>query len=217
MYPLFETVKIEEGLWCNLAAHQGRMEQACRQIWGTIPNLDIKNQILIPEQFKKGLVKCRIPYGPQMGTPIFQKYAKKPVSSLQLVACKGLDYALKFTDRSKLDYLYSYKGDCDDVLISIEGLVTDTSYSNVVFWDGTRWITPELPLLEGTQRQVLLTSNQIHREKIKVNELHKYSKVVLINAMLGFDTAGHFDPTQIKPWLQPVVNFDGFDFQAKKQ
>jgi 4-amino-4-deoxychorismate lyase len=67
------------------------------------------------------------------------------------------------------------------------GLVSDTSYCNILFYDGAEWLTPEVPLLAGTQRQHLLDLGKIKTEKITPNDLHNYHKFMLINAMLEFD------------------------------
>ena len=73
----------------------------------------------------------------------------KNINYIQQVDCELFDYSLKYQDRSKLDRLFAMRGDRDEVLITINGIITDTSYSNVVLFDGSTWYTPEQPLLEG--------------------------------------------------------------------
>lgn len=55
------------------------------------------------------------------------------------------------------------------------------------FFDGDKWITTENPLLEGTCRARLLDQDLISIQKISVNQLQSFSKMMLINAMLDFD------------------------------
>ena len=58
------------------------------------------------------------------------------------------------------------KGDCDDILIIRNGLITDMSYANVAFFDGTQWLTPRIPLLAGTCRERLLETGPIREADI---------------------------------------------------
>jgi 4-amino-4-deoxychorismate lyase len=154
------------------------------------------------------MVKCRVSYGETLGPVEFSKYTKKTINSLQQVECESFDYSLKYQDRSKLEHLFRYRGTCDEVLITIQGIITDTSYSNVVLYDGNSWYTPETPLLEGTQRALLLDAGRIRTAKIQINELGDFPKLVLINAMVEFEPE-HFVPiTHIDLWNRKPVSFD---------
>ncbi|MEQ8809522.1 MAG: aminotransferase class IV, partial [Imperialibacter sp.] len=64
------------------------------------------------------------------------------------------------------------------------GLLTDCSYTNVCFWDGSKWHTPSEPLLAGTKRASLLEKGLISERKIVVNDIKYFESVTLINAML---------------------------------
>jgi len=44
----------------------------------------------------------------------------------------------------------------DEVVFIKNGMVTDCSIGNLLFFDGHEWITPYIPLLKGTQRAFLL-------------------------------------------------------------
>jgi 4-amino-4-deoxychorismate lyase len=74
------------------------------------------------------------------------------------------------------------------VLIIKNDFITDTSYSNIVFWNGAQWITPDTFLLAGTQRTRLLEEGIILEKKIRAQDLPKYSHARLINSMLDFET-----------------------------
>lgn len=73
------------------------------------------------------------------------------------------------------------------MLIVKNGLVTDTSFCNVLFFNGKHWLTPEQPLLRGTRRAALLDQEQIRTAVIGVEDLHYFTKVRLINAMIRFE------------------------------
>lgn len=80
------------------------------------------------------------------------------------------------------------KSECDDILIIKNGVVSDTSFANIIFFDGQRWVTPKIPLLEGTCRARLIANNTIISQEITLNDLKLFSKFMIINAMLDFDT-----------------------------
>lgn len=114
-------------------------------------------------------------------------YQPKQCNSFKIVIDNQIDYSLKYADRSHLDQLISKKGSCDEIIIIKNEEVTDCSFANLIFWDGKRWITPENPLLAGTCRARLLEEGVIETQKISVNQLASFSKMMLINAMLDFD------------------------------
>lgn len=64
------------------------------------------------------------------------------------------------------------------------GLLTDTSFTNVAVFDGERWLTPKHPLLLGTKRASLLERQVIKEADISVETLMNAQKVSLINAMI---------------------------------
>ncbi|MBP7901686.1 MAG: aminotransferase class IV [Spirochaetes bacterium] len=73
---------------------------------------------------------------------------------------------------------------CDEIIILKNGMVTDSSFSNLAFYDSGKWFTPETFLLNGIMRQKLLADNIIHEKKIAVNDMKKYEKISFINSML---------------------------------
>ncbi len=200
MYPLFESIKVVDGNLINLEWHQQRVDNSRQKIFGKVNNLMLKALLEVPEEFAKGVVKCRMSYGITMGAPSYSNYTKKDLTTLQLVECAAFDYSFKYEDRITLDRLYQQRGACDEVLITFDGMVTDTSYSNVALYDGTHWYTPEQPLLEGTQRAKLLASGMVKKMRIHMTDLANFEKLVLINALLEFQPQEYIRITDIKPW-----------------
>ena len=147
----------------------------------------LQGLISVPENMKEGTVKCNIIYDKEIIEIKFELYVKRPVRSLKLVHASGLDYHLKYHDRSVLEALYAQRGDCDDVIIVNDGMITDTSFSNLVFFDGESWHTPATPLLEGTCRARLLSERKIILADIRPSDLTRYQGCKLINAMLDLD------------------------------
>ena len=96
-----------------------------------------------------------------------------------------------------MEALSARKGSCDDILIVKNGLVTDTSFSNVAFLDGSRWLTPEHPLLEGTKRAKLLEAGILAEADIRPEEIYRFKKVRLINAMMDWEDSYEIDAGKI--------------------
>jgi 4-amino-4-deoxychorismate lyase len=200
MFPLFESIKVVDGQMVNLPWHQQRVDRSVKAMGITDQSPELASSLVVPEGYRIGVVKCRVSYGEGLGPVVYSHYARKTIRSLQQVDCDRFDYSLKYQNRSRLDQLYQKRGVCDEVLITIDGMVTDTSYSNVVLFDGNNWYTPQQPLLEGTQRAKLLAAGEIHPAKIRISEVGDFEKLVLINAMLEFDPNHFLSVSDIKLW-----------------
>lgn len=180
----FETIKIVDGQIQNIRYHNERFNKT-RKLWfGIQTDEGIEERLSVPPEMASGLVKCRFVYGDQIEGIGFMPYTPRTVASLKLVEDNEIDYSSKFTDRNPINRLYDKRGNCDDILIVKNGLITDTSTANAVFWDRKKWITPALPLLAGTKRQKYIDDQMISVENISVNELRNFEYLCLINAML---------------------------------
>lgn len=180
---LFETVRIAHGVPQHLSWHEKRMERALKEFWDDNRRIVLRDLIRVPGEFRKGIVRCNIAYGPFLEEVTFKHYEKKPVRSLRLVTCNEIDYHVKYSDRSFLEKLLEQRGECDEVLIVKEGFITDTSMSNVIFLERDDWITPSTPLLGGTTRERLLAAGQLSEKRITPADLPRFSGCKLINAM----------------------------------
>jgi len=185
---LLETLKIENRSPKNLIFHQQRINKSQSQLFGKSSEINLTETLQnLPKNLTNQVYKCRIVYDTKIQKIEFIPYIPLKVQSLKLVLADNLDYSLKYENRSELQNLTTQKGDCDDILICQNQQIRDTSYANIVFWDGKKWLTPQMPLLEGTQRAFLLATKQIFHSKITVSDLSKFKFVRIINAMLEFD------------------------------
>lgn len=185
---LIETLRLEEGRFIHPEQHRRRMEETTREVFGRSWSVDFAT-LPVPEEHRRGVVKCRILYGRTLQEVSYAAYAPRTVRSLRLVeADPRLDYHLKYADRQALQALQSRRGDCDEVIIVRRGAVTDTSYSNLVFFDGDGYVTPDTFLLNGTRRQRLLAEGRIREEHLTPADLSRFRYAVLINAMLGLES-----------------------------
>lgn len=152
-------------------------------------NLADTNLQSAPNQTTHQKVKCRISYAETIESIEFEPYIPKVIQSLQLVYDDRIDYGYKYKDRSVLNALLERRGDADEILIVKNGLVTDTSYSNIVFLRDGKWFTPQVPLLSGTRRADYLQKRLIFPLNIAPGEIGQFEEARLINAMLSIEEA----------------------------
>lgn len=205
---LLETIRIENGHIRNLRYHQERMNHARKNLFQCSDQLDLAEIIInnmsrsgfairkqraadlqSAREKQKSLYKCRITYARKIDNLEFLPYKLPTITSLKIVSNDQIGYAYKFNDRSCLDELFKKKADCDDILIVRKGLITDTSYANILFYNGKEWITPTHPLLNGTQKASLLNKEVIHVADIRPEDLKHFERARLINAMIRFEDA----------------------------
>jgi 4-amino-4-deoxychorismate lyase len=108
----------------------------------------------------------------------------KPLKKFQVVINEEIEYPFKFSDRSALESLLVEKSIADEIILVQHGLITDTSFSNLIFYDGRNWITPSTPLLNGTCRERLIRERKIVERKISLKELDSFLGFKIINAMI---------------------------------
>jgi len=117
----------------------------------------------------------------------YHKYIKREVDKIKLVFDDEILYDKKYLNRDNIDMLFENRGECDEILIVKNGKVTDTSIANIAFFDSKKWVTPKEPLLCGTTRERLLKNSFLVEDEIFVDDIFKYKKVALLNAMIDFD------------------------------
>ena len=186
MYPLFETICILDGQPQHLPFHQARLERAWLALYSEPAPFLIEKVLSVPADYRRGRVKCRFSYGREGMHAGFTHYRPKAIRCLKLVADQAIEYPHKYTDRSRLEQLLARSGKCNEILIVKNGCITDTSYTNIVLYDGEQWVTPDRPLLRGTARERLLAGGVITPRKIRVEDIPRYESFRLINAMLAF-------------------------------
>ena len=197
MCQLFETIKCNNGKLFNMEFHQTRFEKSCREYFGFSVQIKLIERIEIPEFAQTGLFRCRVTYSQQIEKIEFFAYNYRQIKSLKLVEDNEIDYPFKYNNRESLNRLFEQRGSCDDIIIVKKGLVTDSSYANLVFFDGTEWWTPSAPLLPGTQRARLINDGKIRERKIIADDLKNFLKAGLINAMNNLEEMPQIDIAEI--------------------
>lgn len=185
MYPLVESIKAEDGQFFLLDYHQDRMERTFQAVYQRACPWSIKT--ILPRVPLEGLYKVRLLYNATDYHFEVHPYQSKKIQRLKLVEIGEHRYPHKWTDRSFINAAFSQREDCDDVLMMRKGLLTDSSYANIVLDTGTALVTPSIPLFEGVQRAYLLDNKIIQSATIYSNDLARYKAFQLINAMNPFD------------------------------
>ena len=189
MFLLFETIKVINKKLLNISFHNERMNRSRYELFGLNNELNLTEQIEIPEDISKEVYRCKVIYSDTIKDIEFRKYTPRIIKHLKLAYSNSIDYSFKYLERNLFDELLR-KNDCkdnEDILIIKNDRVTDTSYSNIALFDGKEWHTPKFPLLKGTKRAKLLYDKRILEKDILLEDLMNYEKIILVNAMLDFD------------------------------
>jgi len=177
-----ETIRIEDGVIYNLPYHQKRFEKTQQELYNTHIHQNLSSLITPPPQ---GLYRCRITYNQDIQNIEYFNYTPKEIKSLQCIECNDIEYSFKYSCREKLNELLE-QSHCDEIIIIQNGLVTDTTISNIAFLKDDTWYTPKTPLLEGTARAFLIDNHMLYPTDITQQDISSFSKVAIFNAMVGF-------------------------------
>jgi 4-amino-4-deoxychorismate lyase len=187
MCPLVESICVKNGTLQNVDYHNRRMNASRKKLFNSHDDWDLRQMIDIQEVDSHIVYKCRFVYDTQPRKVEFLPYCRKEIHSFQLVENNHIDYTFKSTDRSELEAMKLAVTHADDVLIVKNGYLTDCSSSNIVFYDGSKWITPSTPLLCGTRRQFYLEKGDIESLALKPSDLNNFSHARIINAMIALE------------------------------
>ncbi|TLP78803.1 aminotransferase class IV [Maribacter sp. ACAM166] len=187
MYPLFESVCIQNGQIQNGQYHEFRFLTSYFEHFGFEPKYSLLNNLTLPKLDSSLKLKLRIGYHETGIEWTISEYKNKIPTSLRLLQDDSIDYALKYADRSDLDKIYKKRDGADDVLLIKNGHITDASYSNILFTDGSQIATPSTPLLHGTCRARLIAENKVQEVQITLKSIKQFQSFQLINALNDFD------------------------------
>lgn len=193
---LFESISCLNGVLLNLERHEQRLNASRAALLGAENYLEI-SEIMIPIEAISGQWKCRVSYSDEIEEVKFSPYNSLNGKTFRLIE-STISYPHKLEDRSNIDSLFHKKESADDIIILKDDLVTDSSYGNLLFYDGERWLTPKMPLLKGIMRAQLIASKSIHEAVISKADIKKYSSFMMINALNPFDSSRALPITNIK-------------------
>lgn len=181
---LLETIKVEKQQLQNIFWHNQRLNEARKALFKSSNIWDLRTFIQLPNDLTDAVYKCRVTYSTIIHNIEFERYFPKNIETLKVIEANEMDYSFKYANRDALQYLHQQKGDCDDILIIKNGLITDTSYCNIAFFDGKTWFTPDTPLLNGTKRRQLLQEKKLQERRISIEDLKEFQSFRVFNAMM---------------------------------
>lgn len=189
MCQLLETIKVKRNSLQHIFYHNNRVNDSRKLLFQSKHPWDLSKIIRIPDLDQNSIYRCRFLYGREPDGFEFIPYLKRDIQKLYLVDCGELEYSFKYSDRSALEKMRNNVPDPEssDILLVKNGKITDTSFSNIVLFDGSKWYTPATPLLKGTKREYYIDNRIIFKRDIKPADLFNYRKVRLINAMLDLN------------------------------
>lgn len=184
--PVFsDIIQVRDGAFLHFDLHAERIRRTVRHFFHKDLSVELSPGD-IPNELRKGIVKCRIEYSDGIRSVSFSPYRYKQIERVALMEDNTIEYPFKSTDRKALNDLLSRSG-CDEIMIVKNGHITDSSFSNLVFENETGFYTPDTFLLPGTQRQRLIREGIVQERPISVHDLDRYQKVYFINAMIDLN------------------------------
>lgn len=186
MQQFLETICIRDGVAQHIEWHQKRVDATLHHFSGgiqvdSISLVEILTSCPVPAE---GFFRCRLLYDANAIAVEFFPHILRAPQTFQLVeAPSRFDYRYKYADRAMLDALYAQRGDADDILITRDGWITDTSLANIAFQKNGNWYSPSFPLLAGTTWKRLVFSGILIPRPIHRTHLEKYEAFKVFNAM----------------------------------
>lgn len=184
MCRFIETIKVADGKTLNLGPHLRRMMVTAGEFGFDCPQVD-RERLEEMASATGGTAKLRFTYDRDGIHDITcTPYKMRRIDRLRLVCCDTVEYQFKYENRSALERLRTDVKAGEEILIVKNGLLTDTTYTNVALHDGTRWVTPRRPLLAGTKRAELIDDGVITEGDIRPSDVKDFNRVALFNAMI---------------------------------
>ena len=172
----------DHGIAHNLFYHQQRLN-ATLQKFNIKASYILSELIIPPDQL---LYRCRFLYDASSYHIEYLDYIPRKITSLRLIHNNTLEYSSKYSDRNELNNLFDARDGCDEILIVKNGYLTDTTTANIALFIDDQWLTPKVPLLEGSTRSRLMHEKKILPAHLTVTDLFRAQKIALMNAMIGF-------------------------------
>lgn len=196
MSRFIETIRADHGIISPLQYHQQRVNETLSH-FGGMHSINLEHALKTVSMPNHPITKIRIVYGAE-GIDQIEciPYELRHINSLAIVHADDLAYSYKFLDRNWLTELIKLV-DADEIIIVKNRMITDASYANLAFCKKDTWYTPHQPLLKGTKRAALLDQGILTEDQIGLQDLHQYSHVKLINAMMHWEESPVIEINQV--------------------
>lgn len=180
-----ESIRIENRLPSLLEFHQERVTKTFSHFGKEKAVFYLKNILQSMEISTDEVYKLRILYDLEGNWDTeLVPYSISETKSFQLMENPSIDYSYKYENRD-IFLEMKQKSTADEIILTKNGNITDTSFSNLIFLKNGQWHTPKTYLLNGVQRRFLLKNNLIKETEIHTENLREFTHFKLINAMRG--------------------------------
>lgn len=191
---LIETFEVIHGLPQRINLHHDRMCRSGLRHGFMPPSLQevlsaINDCIVLNDLTDHPSVRCTIEYRTAITACRAIPYTVRDIHSLLLIELPDhIDYADKWSDRTCFAPLSALCEEGQEPLLIRDGLLTDTTYSNVVIEMNGEYLTPSRPLLFGTRRQYYLDQGLIRTADLSIQDCLSADRIHLVNAMMPLGT-----------------------------
>ncbi|QZT38816.1 aminotransferase class IV [Halosquirtibacter xylanolyticus] len=188
MCQFIETMSLSNGVVEYVESHQARLDRTMHHFYPAyrIDLLDVLSSVDLP---KDGVYRLTVAYAEKVVSIQWVPYQIRDIERFVCVEAGEIMYDFKYRNRDDFQRISALLGANEEAVIVQNGMVTDTTYTNLVFYRDGVWWTPKQCLLKGTQRQRLLDDGVIHETDIPVASLSHYTHFRIINAMMGWESA----------------------------
>ena len=179
-----ETMRLENG---NIQNHEYHIARVIRTI-GSEAARRVNLDPFVPLQFSLGTVKCRVVYDENGVHDIHYSHYQIPqIKTLKIVECNDINYEFKYEDRTQISNLMKLRGLCDDIIITQNGKVSDSSFCNIILKNKAGLFTSDTPLLRGTKREQMIHEGLVKVVTITTQDMIHYDQIILVNAMMSIE------------------------------
>ncbi|SDE50471.1 aminotransferase class IV [Riemerella columbipharyngis] len=199
MSRFIESIKAQDRQIYLLDLHQERIDRTFFEKTGkrSFSLENILSNIEIPDF---GKYKMRVVYDLRSSIKVeLIPYQPAIAENFELMENSGIDYHLKYENRTIFSEM-KQASKAQEIIILKGNKITDSSYSNIIFFDGSQWFTPKTYLLNGVQRQRLIAQNKITEADISLRHILDFSHFKLINAMNDLEEAVPYP-------IDKIINF----------
>lgn len=183
---LLETFCLLNGKLINLPYHKDRIERTLGEHYPITPFVEAIEKEAKSLDATTGKWRASVTYS-LLGIESVKliPYRQPQITGFKLIPIQNNFYSKKWADRTRLNQYKELLPPGIEPIFILDGQVTDTSFTNLLFERKGNLYTPSTPLLRGTKRSQLLDRVVIIPIPLLTTELASYEKIHLINAMLN--------------------------------
>lgn len=164
MFHFFESICIRNSTGQKLKLHQNRINETMKKFYKKYLVIDLNSVVSKFNFHKLKVYKLKIHYSNKLEKIYLEEYIPKIHQVFRMVNIYENIYQYKFQNRKNITQYLKKNG--EEIIFILNNQPTDTSYSNLIFKQNTKWFVSDKYLLNGIQRRFLIQNNQIKKKKL---------------------------------------------------